>query len=370
MRRASSPVIFCSRIAGSSASNTAPDLPIRRPRPRRAPSTTAGWTGTSVDGSSSSPRYGPAPATASAAPGPHARTRTPPGHRLEEQRRGAGRSPGRDPDRARLLDPERRVVAATPMDRERAREVVRRGHRHDRLGVGRSRARAPARGIRHARETPNARRAPAAVMAASLPSAVHRANQLHRRGLGAHRRRRPGRHRGARHERGPRHHRTGGLERIHASRATARRSGDDEPHPRPREIGRSGRAPGRTRRRARAHEPTADRAAAPGCRHRREADADAGSGSGLGIGLADRRVLLVRPRLLRQRDGLRPDVLEDDPGRRPQETLPCGTRVTFRNPKNGRTITVKVIDRGPYVAGRLWDLSYATCSYLDNCYTA
>jgi hypothetical protein len=51
------------------------------------------------------------------------------------------------------------------------------------------------------------------------------------------------------------------------------------------------------------------------------------------------------------------------------KTLPCGTRVTFRNPKNGRTITVRVIDRGPYVAGRLWDLSRATCVALDNCYT-
>lgn len=50
-------------------------------------------------------------------------------------------------------------------------------------------------------------------------------------------------------------------------------------------------------------------------------------------------------------------------------SLPCGTKVTFRNPRNGRSITVKVIDRGPYVDGRLWDLSYATCSYLDNCYT-
>ena len=51
------------------------------------------------------------------------------------------------------------------------------------------------------------------------------------------------------------------------------------------------------------------------------------------------------------------------------KSLPCGTRVTFRNPRNGRTITVRVIDRGPYVAGRMWDLSRATCRYLDNCYT-
>ena len=51
------------------------------------------------------------------------------------------------------------------------------------------------------------------------------------------------------------------------------------------------------------------------------------------------------------------------------KTLPCGTRVTLRNPKNGRSITVPVIDRGPYVSGRLWDLSRGTCTYLRNCYT-
>jgi hypothetical protein len=50
-------------------------------------------------------------------------------------------------------------------------------------------------------------------------------------------------------------------------------------------------------------------------------------------------------------------------------TLPCGTKVTFRNPANGRTITVPVIDRGPYAAGRQWDLSGATCTYLRHCYT-
>lgn len=50
-------------------------------------------------------------------------------------------------------------------------------------------------------------------------------------------------------------------------------------------------------------------------------------------------------------------------------TLPCGTRITFRNPANGRVVTVPVIDRGPYVAGRTWDLSRAACEALDHCYT-
>jgi hypothetical protein len=50
-------------------------------------------------------------------------------------------------------------------------------------------------------------------------------------------------------------------------------------------------------------------------------------------------------------------------------TLPCGTLVTFRDPVNGRMITVPVVDRGPYVTGRDWDLTYATCHALGHCYT-
>jgi hypothetical protein len=50
-------------------------------------------------------------------------------------------------------------------------------------------------------------------------------------------------------------------------------------------------------------------------------------------------------------------------------TLPCGTMVRFRNPANGKQITVPVIDRGPYVAGRQWDLSGAACTALAHCYT-
>jgi rare lipoprotein A len=38
--------------------------------------------------------------------------------------------------------------------------------------------------------------------------------------------------------------------------------------------------------------------------------------------------------------------------------LPCGTRVKFRY--RGRSVTVRVIDRGPYAGGREWDLTAAT----------
>ena len=50
-------------------------------------------------------------------------------------------------------------------------------------------------------------------------------------------------------------------------------------------------------------------------------------------------------------------------------TLPCGTKITFRNPANGRTITLPVVDRGPYVGGRQWDLTGGACLALGHCYT-
>jgi hypothetical protein len=50
-------------------------------------------------------------------------------------------------------------------------------------------------------------------------------------------------------------------------------------------------------------------------------------------------------------------------------TLPCGTLITFRNPSNGRTVTAPVVDRGPYVAGRQWDLTGGLCTALAHCYT-
>jgi hypothetical protein len=40
------------------------------------------------------------------------------------------------------------------------------------------------------------------------------------------------------------------------------------------------------------------------------------------------------------------------------KTLPCGTKVRLRY--RGRSLTVRVIDRGPYVAGREFDLTEAT----------
>lgn len=44
------------------------------------------------------------------------------------------------------------------------------------------------------------------------------------------------------------------------------------------------------------------------------------------------------------------------------KTLPCGTMVTFRY--GNRAVRVPVIDRGPYIPGRMWDLSGAAAEAL------
>jgi rare lipoprotein A len=39
------------------------------------------------------------------------------------------------------------------------------------------------------------------------------------------------------------------------------------------------------------------------------------------------------------------------------KSLPMGSRVTVHNKRNGRSVTVRINDRGPYVTGRVIDLS-------------
>ena len=45
-------------------------------------------------------------------------------------------------------------------------------------------------------------------------------------------------------------------------------------------------------------------------------------------------------------------------------TLPFGTRILVTNPRNGRQVVVRVADRGPFVRGRVIDLSYAAAREL------
>ena len=46
------------------------------------------------------------------------------------------------------------------------------------------------------------------------------------------------------------------------------------------------------------------------------------------------------------------------------KTLPFGTVVKFYNPKNGRTVVARINDRGPYIEGREFDLSYGAAAEL------
>jgi hypothetical protein len=48
-------------------------------------------------------------------------------------------------------------------------------------------------------------------------------------------------------------------------------------------------------------------------------------------------------------------------------TLPCGTIVVFR--WAGRVVRAAVVDRGPYVAGRQWDMTAGLCAALHHCFT-
>jgi rare lipoprotein A (RlpA)-like double-psi beta-barrel protein len=45
------------------------------------------------------------------------------------------------------------------------------------------------------------------------------------------------------------------------------------------------------------------------------------------------------------------------------KTLPCGTAVKFKH--HGHVVIARVIDRGPYISGRAWDLTEAAAEALD-----
>ncbi|WP_279296586.1 septal ring lytic transglycosylase RlpA family protein [Paraflavisolibacter caeni] len=47
------------------------------------------------------------------------------------------------------------------------------------------------------------------------------------------------------------------------------------------------------------------------------------------------------------------------------KTLPFGTRVKVTNLNNGKSVKVRINDRGPYVAGRMIDLSKAAAKKIE-----
>ena len=46
-------------------------------------------------------------------------------------------------------------------------------------------------------------------------------------------------------------------------------------------------------------------------------------------------------------------------------SLPFGTRVLVRNVKTGRSVVVRINDRGPFVAGRVIDLTFGAARVID-----
>ena len=46
------------------------------------------------------------------------------------------------------------------------------------------------------------------------------------------------------------------------------------------------------------------------------------------------------------------------------KTLPFGTKVVVKNIRNGKTVKVRINDRGPFVKGRVIDLSRAAFSQI------
>jgi rare lipoprotein A len=46
------------------------------------------------------------------------------------------------------------------------------------------------------------------------------------------------------------------------------------------------------------------------------------------------------------------------------KSLPCGTRVRVTHQKNGRTVDVRINDRGPYIRGRIIDLTPAAAAAI------
>ncbi|GAB3365423.1 hypothetical protein GCM10027566_36040 [Arachidicoccus ginsenosidivorans] len=47
------------------------------------------------------------------------------------------------------------------------------------------------------------------------------------------------------------------------------------------------------------------------------------------------------------------------------KTLPFGTHVKVKNLKNGKTVKVRINDRGPFIPGRIIDLSWKAAKRLD-----
>ena len=46
------------------------------------------------------------------------------------------------------------------------------------------------------------------------------------------------------------------------------------------------------------------------------------------------------------------------------KTLPCGTKIRVTNKRNGKSVVVTINDRGPFIKGRIIDLSLAAAKVI------
>lgn len=59
------------------------------------------------------------------------------------------------------------------------------------------------------------------------------------------------------------------------------------------------------------------------------------------------------------------DIFDQNKLTAAHQTLPFGTKLKVKNLKNGKSVVVIINDRGPFVDGRILDLSYQAALQLD-----
>jgi rare lipoprotein A len=112
-------------------------------------------------------------------------------------------------------------------------------------------------------------------------------------------------------------------------------------------------APSQRAARAARADTTADR---PQRAARSNSNSDSG-GSSLGGGLAS---YYWQPQRVASGGWFNPNAMTAA-----HKTLPFGTRVRVTNERNGQSVDVTINDRGPYIAGRVIDLSSAAAGVIN-----
>lgn len=86
--------------------------------------------------------------------------------------------------------------------------------------------------------------------------------------------------------------------------------------------------------------------------------------SGLDVGIKDRGIASWYGEQFHGRRAASGEVFDMSALTAAHRTLPLGTMVRVVNLHNGKHVRVRIIDRGPYVGGRILDLSYAAAARL------